>query len=224
MRDALSAFGEVTLARPSIHSFERVKITRLNAHYQPSLRLARLAVEGAGVQDSAGTETAPAFFVPMWRVWESAVASALRDAGITQLHEQPEFADRFIFLSGRPSLRVTIRPDLLVGIRSRPVLAIDLKWRPALVRRHGKSRLQNDHLYQLAAYCVALGCDGFLLYPRMDDEVESSYEFSGRRIHIRTVDLSVAGLGDLRRVAEQIADLAASSAIPGRNIQRHSTR
>ena len=175
-------------------------------------------MEGAGVEDTAGTATAPAFFVPMWRVWESAMASALRDSGVTLLHEQPEFGDRFTFVSGRPRLRVTLRPDLLVGVRSTPTLAIDLKWRPALVLRHGKKRLRNDHLYQLAAYCVGLRCDGVLLYPLMDDVVDSSYEFSGQRIDIRTVDLSAPALGDLRRVADDVVVLAAQRR--GRHIAR----
>lgn len=205
LRDALSAFAEVTLVRPSTATFDRVRLTRLNAHYQPALRLARLALEGAGVEDAAGVDVAPAYFVSMWRVWESAVASALRDAGVDRLHEQPEFADRFEQLSGTPKLRVTLRPDLLLGHRTSPDLAIDLKWAPALSLRHGKKRLRNEHLYQLAAYCTALSCDGMLLYPRMGDDVHSEYDFNGRRLLIRTVDLDVGELADLRRTADAIA-------------------
>ena len=209
LRDAVAVFADVTLVRPSTTSFDRVRITRLNAHYQPALRLARLALEGAGVDDAAGTDTAPAYFVPMWRVWESAVASALSDAGVQRLHEQPEFADRFVQRSGSPSLRVTLRPDLLLGARTRPDLAIDLKWTPALTLRHGKRRVRNEHLYQLATYCTALRCDGMLLYPRIADDVDSTYDFDDRRLFLRTVDLSPPNLADLRRVADSVAALVA---------------
>ena len=191
-----------------------MNVTRLNAHYQPSLRLARLALEGAGVEDAAGVITAPAYFVPMWRVWEAAVAASLTDAGVRQLHAQPEFADRFEQIAGRPRLRITLRPDLLVGSRASPRLAIELKWGPALVERYGRRRLRNEHLYQLAAYCTALECDGWLLYPLIDREVSSTYRFNNRTITIATVDLSVGQLGDLRRVSNEIGAIT-DPAIPG---------
>lgn len=181
-------------------------MTRLNAHYQPSLRLARIALEGAGVHDAVGASTAPAYFVPMWRVWEAAVASALRDAGIQHVHEQPEFADRFVQQGGYPKLRVTLRPDLLIGYRGTPALAIDLKWAPALELRYGKKRLRNQHLYQLATYCAALRCDGLLVYPEMEDQIDSMYEFNGRTIRIRTVNLATPSLADLRSFAVNLAE------------------
>jgi hypothetical protein len=44
-----------------------------------------------------------------------------------------------------------------------------------------------------------------LLYPRMDVHVESDYEFNGRMIMIRTVDLNSAGLASLRGIAHHVA-------------------
>lgn len=144
----------------------------------------------------------------MWRVWERAIASGLSDAGIHRLHEQPEFGDRFAQISGAPKLRITLRPDLLIGSRARPSFAVDLKWAPPLALRHAKRRVRNEHIYQLATYCTALGCDGMLVYPRIDDDIESVYEFEGRRLYLQAIDLSVPGLADLRRVADRIASLA----------------
>jgi 5-methylcytosine-specific restriction enzyme subunit McrC len=205
LRGALAAFAEVKLVRPSTQTFDRVHIDRLNAHYEPALRLARLALEGAGVDDAVGTATAPAYFVLMWRVWEAAAAAALREAGMTRIHEQPEFSDRFDQRAGMPKLQVTLRPDILIGARSAPTLVIDLKWAPALTLRRSRKRLRNEHLYQLATYCTALRCDGLLLYPRMGDDVHSRYDFSGRCLTIRTIDLGAPALADLRAVATQIA-------------------
>jgi 5-methylcytosine-specific restriction enzyme subunit McrC len=206
LADAIAFFGEVTPVRPTVHTFDRVRLTRLNQHYAPSLRLARLALQGAGVVDAANTNTAPAYFVEMWRVWQAAVANALRDAGLARVLEQPEYADRFVQLRGLPWLNVTIKPDIVIGSRTRPRLAIDLKWAPALKLRHGKKRLVNDDLYQLATYCSALGCDGMLVYPLMEDPVDSTYEFNGRRLTIKTVDLGVPALATLRVLATQVAD------------------
>lgn len=204
--EALGYLREVSLIRPSLPHFDRVQLNRLNQHYQPSLRLARLALEGAGIVDSAGSMTAPAYFVLMWRVWENAAAAALRDAGIHDVVEKPRYSSVFVQQHGQPKLPVTIEPDLIVGRRANPQLAIDLKWGPSLIRnRHGQRRLRNSHLYQIGTYATALDCDGLLLYPLMDEPVDTEYEFNGHRILIRTVDLSHPELAGLRREAQSIA-------------------
>lgn len=206
--DALSYLGDVGLIRPSLRHFDRVRLNRLNQHYQPSLRLARLALEGAGVVDSAGSITAPAYFVLMWQIWENAAAAALRDAGITDVVEKPRYGAAFLHQRGQPNLSVTIEPDLVIGRRQNPRMVIDLKWGPVLLTdRHGRRRPRNPHLYQIATYATALDCDGLLLYPLMDDEVDAEYSFNGHRIFIRTVDLGQPDLAGLRSAAE---DLAAS--------------
>ncbi|MEO3939776.1 hypothetical protein V3C41_01680 [Paenarthrobacter nicotinovorans] len=204
--DALSYLGEVSPIRPSLANLDRLQLNRLNQHYKPSLRLARLALEGAGVIGSAGEYAAAAFFVQMWRVWENAAASALRDAGVTDLVEKPRYGNIFVQDGGYPARTVTIEPDLLLGRRSDPRMVIDLKWAPALVRdRQGNFSLKNSHLYQMASYTAGLGCDGVLLYPLMDEPVDATYVFSGRRITVRTVDLSKPSLSGLREVAADIA-------------------
>ncbi|WP_454778709.1 McrC family protein [Georgenia muralis] len=204
--DALSYLGDVTPIRPSLAHFDRVQLNRLNQHYRPSLRLARLALEGAGVVDSAGTFTAPAYFVLMWQIWENAAAAALRDAGVADLIEKPRYANAFVHRHGWPNLPVTIEPDLVIGRRREPRLVIDLKWAPVLMKdRHGGRRLRNPHLYQLASYTTALDCDGILLYPLMDDALDTTYLFNRHRITIRTVDLNQPALAGLRQAAEDIA-------------------
>jgi 5-methylcytosine-specific restriction endonuclease McrBC regulatory subunit McrC len=158
------------------------------------------------VIDSAGSITAPAYFVLMWQIWENAAAAALRDAGIHDLVEKPRYGSAFVHQHGRPNLSVTIEPDLIVGRRASPRLAIDLKWGPVLLQdRHGRRRLRNAHLYQIGTYATALDCDGLLLYPLMDDEVDTVYMFNSHRISIRTVDLSQPELRGLRSAAEDIA-------------------
>jgi len=106
---------------------------------------------------------------------------------------------------------VAFKPDILIGRRLDPRLVIDLKWAPAMRLHHGRKRLQNEHLYQLATYCTALGSDGLLVYPLMDDKVDSTYEFDGRKLSLRTIDLGRPGrraqtlLGAARPVHDRVA-------------------
>lgn len=207
--DALSYLGDVSLIRPSLAHFDRVQLNRLNLHYQPSLRLARLALEGAGVVDAAGSATAPAYFVLMWKIWENAAAAALRDAGVHDLIEKPRYSTAFVHKRGAPNPTVTIEPDLVLGRRTNPRLVVDLKWGSVLLKdRYGRRSLRNDHLYQIGTYATALDCDAMLLYPRMHDEVDTEYTFNGHRIYVRTVDLNKPGLAGLKAAAEDVAAIA----------------
>lgn len=204
--DALLQLSRVEPTRLDVSQFDQIQLTRLNQHYLPSLRLAKLALEGFGVTDRTGPLTAPAFFVLMWQVWENSVQSALSDAGVRQLRSKPRYRKAFAYNSGQPKLAVTLEPDLVVGPRTRPRLAVDLKWAPALVtNRAGKLSFNNSHLYQIGTYTTALGCDGILLYPQMTTPVNTTYLFNGHKINIRTVDLSVPDLAHLRATAKQVA-------------------
>jgi 5-methylcytosine-specific restriction enzyme subunit McrC len=207
MRDALSHFQSVPFTPPSLLAFSGIVVNRLNKHYLPSLRLAELALQGAGVTDAAASSTAPAYLLRMWRIWELAVAQALRHVDDTlQLSEQPVFTGAFKQVDGDPRLSVSIVPDILVGRRASSRHVIDVKWRSATVVRHGGRRLRNDHLYQMATYCKALGCDGTLMYPLMDDyAIRSAYTFGEHKISVRTVDLEAESLADLQVAAEEIA-------------------
>lgn len=206
LRDALAHFQAVPLTQPSLRAFSSMVVNRLNEHYRPSLRLARLALEGAGLSDSVIGDISPAYLVQMWRIWELAVAEALRHTGSKlRVAEQPVYGDRFIHAQGAPDIPVSIVPDIVIGDRLRPAHVVDVKWRSATVLRHKKRRLRNDNLYQLATYCKAFSCDGTLLYPLMDGcSVQSTYILGASKIHVRTVDLEQENLRDLRDAANEI--------------------
>lgn len=213
MRGAIESFQGVPLAYPSLNAFSNVVINRLNEHYRPSLRLTQLALEGAGVEDSVVGKAAPAYLVQMWRIWELAVAQALRHTpNSLRVIEQPVYSNRFEQSDGVPSISVAIIPDILIGSRVKPAHVVDVKWRTATVSTRNKRRLRNDNLYQMAAYCKALACDGTLLYPLMDEyPIDSTYRFGSSKIYLRTVDLESEHLADLQTAANEIMIRASTS-------------
>lgn len=204
--DVTHRLAEVSLVPVEPGAFDRLKLDALSAHYAPAMSLCRLALEGAGL-DRSGTHVAPSFFVPMWRVWEAALANALRDAG-ARVHEQAGFPDRITHVHGAPSPTVTLRPDLLIGSRARPRLVIDAKWTPVVEMRRGSNRLINAHLYQLATYSKALGCDGVLVYPQGTLAADTTYDFDGCRLRVLTVDLGDTTLAGLAAAASLLASQA----------------
>ena len=188
---------------PSASAFQAIQMTRLNQHYEPALRLARLFVTGSGLDSELGAVDAPAFFLPMEEVFERAVANACSD----RLHgfgAQSGSSRHFVHLRGDPGLSITMRPDILVG--HPPVLVADTKYAsPTRPKRFGGLGFVNDHLYQIATYAKAYRASGVLIYPRQVLDIDVTYDLAGTEIRILSVDLwkGLAGLDVLvRKLAE----------------------
>lgn len=206
---ALRAFGDVALTRVSLSSFDEIRMSRLNRYYEPSLRLCRLLLEGAGVKAELGDVVAPAFFVPMEEVFERAVVNALRDEMGALAHHGPVFPDRFRRILGSPPLSVSFKPDILLGSRDRPFLVLDTKYRNPVGRHRDRPSFSNRDIYQMVTYCTALRCPGMLVYPKVFEDVDVTYDVAGVRVTLRTVDLAAAGNEGLRGFAGEIRALLA---------------
>jgi 5-methylcytosine-specific restriction enzyme subunit McrC len=201
---ALRALGDVTVVRPSLSSFEDVGISRLNRYYQPALRLCRLFLEGSGIESELGDVVAPAFFVPMEEVFERAVVNALKDEIGPSARHGSVFADRIRHVVGSPQLPINLKPDVVVGPREQPLLVLDAKYLAPIRRHRGRPVFSNANLYQMLSYCAALRCPGMLVYPKVSDDVDVTYEVAGIRVTLRTVDLATPNTGGLRRFARGI--------------------
>ena len=78
-------------------------------------------------------------------------------------------------------------------------LIIDTKYyKDALQRYYDSEKINSGNLYQLNAYLTnleALGeenksCEGMLLYPTVEDELNLSYNMNDHKISIRTINLN----------------------------------
>ena len=66
-----------------------------------------------------------------------------------------------------------------------------------LTKRYGKERVRSGHIYQVFAYMRNLASapdsparvEGMLLYPAVDNSLDSEYEVHGHRLRVFTVDL-----------------------------------
>ena len=76
--EAARALDPVRIVPLSAAHWARVRITRLNQHYGPAIELCRLLDDSLGVEAGDGAVEARAFFFPMARVLEAAVANHLR--------------------------------------------------------------------------------------------------------------------------------------------------
>ncbi|MGH3239774.1 MAG: McrC family protein [Spirillospora sp.] len=175
--------------------------SRLNIRYHSALGLAALVLRGASYElDDGTTVRVDGLMLEMWRVFEDFVCTALAEAlrpygGTVTLQDGRHHLDR--------ARRVKLRPDLLLtDAGGRPSIVVDVKYKAG-------DTPQAD-LYQILAYCTAMGLDrGYLVYASKDETLTHIVIGGGFRIVEKALDLT-SPPGELRT---QITDLAHQIAV-----------
>jgi 5-methylcytosine-specific restriction enzyme subunit McrC len=130
--------------------------SRLNEIYQPALRLAELVLRNASSESGPGGVSVASFVVPMWRVFENFVGTALAESlrrfpGRTQTDPQfISFLDKPAGGSRRGDIKIAL--DVVHLIHGMPRLIFDAKYKV----EDSQGRYPNADHYQMLAYCTAL--------------------------------------------------------------------
>lgn len=202
----LVSLEEVSDVPVRADDLDRIGITRLNAHYEPALRLARLLLDNLTLVDQRGVTTASSFMVDMNKLFERFVTERLRRALRGRLEV---WAEPHVHLAeGR---RVLMKPDLHFRRRGHSAYVGDIKYKLT-----ADARALNADYYQLLAYTTALDLpEGVLIYCLADEGRPSSsvtVRHSGRRLHTMALDLGGSAADvelEIARLADWIAGRAA---------------
>lgn len=198
----LRSFQGVALVRPAHRLLLACRISRLNQHYVPALELCRIVLDQLGLEADGGNVAAPAYFFPMELVFQEAVTNLLQ-ARLTKVSRQS--GRTYHPIVGEPRRPLTFAADIVVG--SPPQLVIDTKYAPVQVRnKYGGPSFRNDHIYQVAFYALSLGCPAVLVYPRVTDHVDVTFDFEGIVVSLLTVDLEQPGLTGLEVLVERVLE------------------
>jgi 5-methylcytosine-specific restriction enzyme subunit McrC len=175
-----------------------IPINRLNVHYEPALRLARLLLENLTLVDQRGGTTASSFLVDMNQLFERFVTERLRRA----LRGRLEVRSQTLAHLGE-GRQVPMRPDLEFRRRGRTVYVADIKYKLT-----ADARARTADYYQLLAYTTALDLpEGVLIYCLADGgqpERTVTVRHAGKRLHTRAIDLT----GSASEVASETELLA----------------
>lgn len=176
-----------------------IHLTRLNAHYGPALRLARLMLANLTLMDRAGATSASSFTVDMNDLFQRFVTQRLR----TALRGRLEVDDEPLEHLGQ-GRQVPMIPDLVFrSSGGRAVYVGDVKYKLA----HDAGGHSSDY-YQLLAYTTALNLpEGMLIYcRRQGDESDRTVTArnTGKRLVVCAVDLS----GSVDQVEHGVTTLA----------------
>lgn len=173
--------------------------TRLNLRYQPALRVADLILAAASFeqvhQRDRETEVS-GFAFDAWRIFEDFVCVALGEAmskteqGQAELHH-PDHLDELS--------TILIEPDFTWWHGSTCRAVVDAKY-----KAEKSLRFPNADIYQLLAYCTALGLDdGHLIYAKGEAQARSyRLRNSPVTVHCHTLDLAATPHELLAQVAE----------------------
>ena len=104
--------------------YDRVVFTRLNEHYKPALRLARLVLANLTLQDAIGATQASSFMVDMNELFERFVTERLQRALRGRLDVKSQHAD---YLGEERKL--AIKPDLLFRSSGSARFVADIKYK-----------------------------------------------------------------------------------------------
>ncbi|WP_306191301.1 McrC family protein [Streptomyces sp. MK5] len=177
--------------------------TRLNARYHHALRLARAVLGGSSPEHVPGGLRMDGFLLDMNKLFEDFVTVALREAlrgsGHTARLQDSHHLDE--------AAAVRMRPDfVLYGPDDTPCAVADAKYKAE--KRGG---YPDADLYQMLAYCTALGLgEGHLIYAKGNaSHTAHRVRHAGILIHQHALDLDqeTAGLlADIEVVARRMRD------------------
>ncbi|WP_408059160.1 McrC family protein [Streptomyces erythrochromogenes] len=178
--------------------------TRLNARYHQALHLARVVLDGASAEHAAGGLRVDGFLFDMNKLFEDFVTVALREAcrsrGLVARLQEPHHLDE--------AAAIRMKPDLvLYGPGGALCAVVDAKYKAE--KRDG---FPDADLYQMLAYCTALGLpSGHLVYAKGNAaHAAHTVRHAGIVIHQHTLDLHQDPPGLLADI-EEVADLLIST-------------
>lgn len=179
--------------------------TRLNTRYHNALRLAEVVWRATSPEHAPGSLRANGFLFDLPKIFEEFVTVALGEA-LTGRHSgiaRPQFETH---LDEGADLRM--RPDLVWEHRGKPVAVVDAKY-----KRERPEGYPNADIYQVLAYCTALGLRrGHLVYAKGNAEPRRHVvRHAGTEIFCHAVDLSLPPenlLARMDELADELADVA----------------
>ncbi|MFG3031723.1 McrC family protein [Streptomyces sp. NPDC048253] len=183
--------------------------TRLNSRYHHALHLARAVLDGASAEHAPGGLRVDGFLFDMNKLFEDFVTVALREAfrgtGHTARLQDPHHLDS--------AAAIRMKPDfVLYGVDGTPCAVADAKYKAE--KRDG---YPDSDLYQMLAYCTALGLrEGHLVYAKGNaSHAAHQVRHAGILLHQHALDLDQepsALLADIAAVARRMTDTGIGTA------------
>lgn len=173
--------------------------TRLNARYQPALRLAEVVMKSSSFEPGADGLEIDGFVVDMAKVFEDFVCASLGVALRRRTGGTRTQVVKHLDVGGR----ITMKPDLVwFDDADDPLAVVDAKY-----KAEKNDAFPNADLYQVFAYATALELNAaHLVYARGNEDAQvHDVVHAGIRLHAHALDLTLPP-SELLRQVDQLAD------------------
>jgi 5-methylcytosine-specific restriction enzyme subunit McrC len=206
---------------PGSRDLPQWRASRLNLRYQPALRLAETVLRGLSVEHLSGRITIDGYLFDTHKIFEDFVCTALREA-LAQYGGHSALQAQGVHFDEAEAVRM--RPDLVwYGNQGIPRAVADAKY-----KAEKPEGFPDADLYQMLAYCTALGlCDGHLVYARgYGPSATHRVRHAGIRIHQHALALEQSP-DELLAAITSIARLMVEGAVatrPSQESVRHRPR
>lgn len=202
LRAALTGVSELA----DWHAQRRPMSTRLNAHYEPALKLAELLFRSLSISQNHGEITATTFVFDMNKVFEdfvsAAFAQSMRRFGGTV---RPQDKEHSLDQGGR----LKLKPDIAWWVGGRCLAVLDAKYKAI-----DDGKLRHEDAYQMLAYCAAYDLDrGYLVYAKDSGTEPTTHTVRnlGTKIEVFPLDVELEPDLLLKQVDELAARVAESA-------------
>jgi len=166
LAELLFCFDDVADMPASAIQWEQVKTDRLSERYAPLIRMARLFVDGATPDLTAGGGDGFAVLFDMNQLFEEYVGRQVQRLTAEHgLHSHLQGPKRHLALRDGGSACFELRPDIVVMDAGNHLAVIDTKWKHLKVNGV-REDISTSDLYQMFAYAKQYQVPGvILLYP-----------------------------------------------------------
>jgi len=195
----LHGIDEIPLRKKHFHL---VQLNRNNYFYDFLLKICELVMENLLVSEVSGKSKFRDF------LQEERAMSSLFEEFVRSFYKR----EQSTFKVSRENIPWDAIPINMVSAEALPSMQTDISlssdnrkmiidtkyYKNALQRYYDKEKIHSDNLYQLFAYLKNLEplgeenihCEGILLYPTVEKELNLQYDVQGHRISIRTINLN----------------------------------
>lgn len=179
LRRLRARFRGVSWVDYSWQPLPEIMFTRLNEHYRPAVRLARLILRESSISQRRGERRSSSFLVDMNDVFEDFAVTALREVlGLSDRAFPQQARGRRLWLD--EARKVQLKPDLSWWQSGTPVFVGDVKYKDV-----EEGSVASSDLYQVMAYLEATGLtSGLLVYPRRVSGTDLVVRKSAKRIRL----------------------------------------
>lgn len=202
--DCFYRFNEVDEIDLQLHHFQQVRIHRNNFAYDFLLRISRMIIENAVLDEKDGSYQFKDFTrneKGMAALFEDFVRNFYNREQSTYKVRREDIKWQAESLFDSPlSLLPKMQTDITLESKQHKLIIDTKYYRNTFSSHYDTEKFHSNNLYQIYSYLTNLEndtsnpnneyCDGMLLYPTTQREIDASYQMGKHKVRIATVDLS----------------------------------